>query len=243
LNRCGAAKKWKPNAQTLETSVSEDTKAVYAFNAKAASSTFRSIMGVVPFGNRSADAQNLTWFSFVRDPLLRSVSGFFEIHLPTLFRDVCMEDAESQQNNTANVLPPFCNVGVNPHMANPGDGARVLARFEAMVTALENRTFEDIHFDPQHNHVYAVNRLSFIGRVEKLQADWNELGKLQADKFGVSWPALPNSTVRATVRNVYDLFSIKSVPDDLAKRICNLYKDDYCCHQLPFPSQCREFSC
>jgi hypothetical protein len=242
LNQCGAAKQWNPAARS--TAVSEDLKTVYALNGKAASSMLRQVMA--EGGRKTQDptdprGERLTWFSFVRDPVLRSISGFFEIHIWE--RDVCMERAQNEQKAPAKTLPLFCNVGVNPHMADPEDGARVLARFEAMVTALENGTFQDAHLEPQHNHVYAAHRLSFIGRVEELQADWNELGELQAEKFGVSWPALPNLTVRSTPQNVYEVFGIKSVPDDLVKRLCKLYKDDYCCHQLRFPAQCHELSC
>jgi len=240
LNQCGAAKHWQPAAQRVA-DASQNFKAVYALNGKAASSLISSVM---KDGTSDREVEHLTWFSFVRDPVLRAVSGFFEIHIPSIaVRDVCMENAEHHQNNPAQILPLFCKVGMNPYMANLGDEAPVLARFEAMVTALENRTFRDAHMDPQHSHVYAVHRLDFIGRVENLQADWDELGKLQADKFGVSWPALPNLTVRSTPSSVYDVFSIKSIPDGLVKRLCNFYIDDYCCHQLPFPSQCHELSC
>jgi len=239
LNQCGAAKQWQPAAQRAA-AASENFKAVYALNGKAASTMIRSVM---EDGTSNREVEHLTWFSFVRDPVLRAVSGFFEIHILNNVRDVCMENAEHHQNNPATIVPLFCKVGINPYMASLGDKAPVLARFEAMVTALENRTFEDCHMDPQHGHVYAVHRLNFIGRVESLQADWDELGKLQADKFGVSWAALPNLTVRSTPSSVYDVFSIKSIPDGLVKRLCNFYIDDYCCNQLPFPSQCHELSC
>lgn len=192
----------------------------------------------------SGEVQNATWFSFVRDPVLRSVSGFFEIHKLVGGRDVCKENAQNRQRNPATVLPLFCKVGMNPHMANSGDGAQVLARFEAMVTALEEGTFHNEHLEPQFHHIYTKRSLSFIGRLRELQADWNELGKLQADKFGVSWPALPNLTVRDTPESVYNVFSIKHVPDDLLNRLCKLYADDYCCLNLQgVPSQCYELSC
>jgi len=85
----------------------------------------------------------------------------------------------------------------------------------------------------------AGHSYDFVGTIATIEADWAQLGMLQKQRFGiVNWPqkVAHQRDHRKSYRSVLD---VAALPVNLSQRICNLYRDDYCCFRLPVPPVCR----
>lgn len=192
----------------------------------------------------------MTWFSFVRDPLERLVAAFFEIQRDAFGRDACADavDPPSIDIDGPGRGQGFCAAGVNPHtvlrLGGAFDRADVLARFEAMVTALEIGEFRNLHTEPQAPRLLLTEAgsVDFIGHFGNFEEGWRELGEMQAVMFGVSWPQLPMKQ-RPTHSTLLNLLNVSSLPRGVTRRICRLYREDYCCLGLRIPLRCGWLKC
>ncbi|CAK0846308.1 unnamed protein product [Prorocentrum cordatum] len=79
----------------------------------------------------------------------------------------------------------------------------------------------------------------FVGTLATIATDWAQLGELQKQRFGiVNWPQVvprqrdPHSSYGETL-------DVATLPVSLKQRVCNIYRDDYCCFHLPVPAACR----
>mmetsp|Transcript_34155 Transcript_34155/g.72659 ORF Transcript_34155/g.72659 Transcript_34155/m.72659 type:complete len:613 (+) Transcript_34155:193-2031(+) len=233
--------------------------AVYVFNGKVASSALRRTFSGNPGGiappqmGRSAYPR-LTWFSFVRDPLERLVSGFFEVHRYGHERDACQDAPVDPGAQTGDPDGPgagrgFCRFGINPLRAaanNEAHRREVLNRFEAMVSDLEAGRFRNQHVESQSARLLLRpdkgGTVDFIGDFGDMEADWEDLTILQESLFGAEFPPMP-ARRHVTSQNWYAVFNISVLPWKLVKRVCNLYRNDYCCLGLPFPRRCGVMTC
>lgn len=218
--------------------VSDRLHTVYALEPKSASSTLREALGSFRLGNWSGPTQEdreMTWFTFVRDPLERAVSGFFE------------QQSHAGRERPCKPHELYCQVGLNPLDVSDADAgnatmrARVLERFEVWVDMLEREKCANPHFAGQAAFLRLVTAkasrgVDFVGSIASLESDWQELGQLQR-RFGVKWPELP--TVPRRLHKSRGVLNHTTVPAELAQRLCTLYKEDYCCFQLPVPGNCH----
>lgn len=194
--------------------ISDDLHAVYMLHGKSASSTIRKSFKPFeiwkPPKNGEADrALGHTRFTFVRDPLARAISGFFE--------------AGYKCTKTAKLHP-----------------SRVLEQFEEMLSLVEGGSCSNPHLMGQRSRLDDPKRkrMDFIGTVDSLAQDWSALGESQTKQFNVAWPIM-SPPQRTSGSKRQHMLNLSSIPDSVAQRVCDLYKDDYCCFQLPVPSACK----
>ena len=160
-------------------------------------------------------------FTFVRDPLDRYVSGLYESHRKS----------------------------ADP--ANVNVSALTYAFADEHNTALE-------WSDPKQNSIFNVGQLDylrtrqsnaststwdFVGRLDHFKEDWIQVHKLIRAKFGRN-PWEPSSKPLPDHHGASSASSATrdSLTLDLIKIICTMYADDYCCLNIPTPSQC-EIAC
>jgi len=216
----------------------------YVFNPKVASSALRQHLSRDPGGmapsilGRSAFPR-LTWFSFVRDPLKRMVAGFFEIHNGENGHDLCEDYDHSDPARS------FCGVGMSPFEADVDSEAHraaVLRRFDAVLAAIEDGVLLDEHMALQTDRLVLLpergGTIDFIGDFSTMRADWRDLGRIQRAVLNISLGPLP-PRCRVTESSLYKILNISSLPSTLLRRVCQIYRKDYCCLDLPIPLKCR----
>lgn len=79
----------------------------------------------------------------------------------------------------------------------------------------------------------------FVGTLETLATDWAQLGELQKQRFGIpNWPPLAPKE-KDNAQRYRPVFTVSTLPANISQRVCNIYRDDYCCFQLPVPPACQ----
>lgn len=206
--------------------VSTEKNAVYFLESKTASSTFRETLQPPnphswpkwPVENNT----NFTRFTFVRDPVSRFISSFFEAHRK------CSKGVEKNL--------------MNEDPANETSRARVMGWFEEYVLKLERREhgcWGTHGHTPQRWRLPKpkVYPMDFIGDLSVTDADWKDLVAYQEQKFNVNLGGL--HTVRRSARTKTLLLNASLVPGKLVKKLCRIFREDYCCFKLPIPSACN----
>lgn len=199
-------------------------QAVYMLTGKAGSSTIRTAVG---FKKETCfpcqESADFTRFTVVRDPLERAISSFWE------------EGWTCRQNATHRDTP---------HEYNPLKAAHrthVLHMFERFVNELERDSLcWGPHEERQTRRLPDPSKypMHWIGSLETLEQDWHELANYKANVAGIQWPALPPAQ-RVKPKRVHMLLNTTLLPPALAQRVCNVYKEDYCCLGLPVPDVCK----
>jgi len=79
-----------------------------------------------------------------------------------------------------------------------------------------------------------------VGTLETLATDWAQLGELQKQRFGIpNWPPLAPKE-KDNAQRYRPVFTVSTLPANISQRVCNIYRDDYCCcFQLPVPPACQ----
>lgn len=200
---------------------------VYMMQEKAASSTVRN--GFTNFQRTNTDMfadSEMTRFTFVRDPLSRTISALHEclqFRGATKFREqwLGMTTVEGKE--------------VTPELSE-----LVLKAFTEIVGLLEQDKFPNAHFAGQRSRLDPPSKhtMDFIGAVSSMEDDWEELRLYQAKRFNVTFPPFPSEPHRLSRSTAMQLMNISIMPGSLAQRICTVYRDDYCCFGLPIPEQC-----
>jgi len=234
----------------------------YVRNHKAASSTIMKFLtghvgGPTPYKLGRSAFPGHTWFTFVRDPVKKLVSAFFEVHRPGI--NLC-QDALADRNASSGVRVKkdlsarhlgsgrheFCHVGMNPwnvRVDNKASQQAVMKRFVSMLSALEDRSFSDHHTDSQSERLLMFpdrdGTIDFIGDFARLDDDWADLAAVQQAAFGISLGALSNR-LHVTKPSMRKVWSSSVLPVALLERICMLYRNDYCCLDLPLPTECQQ---
>lgn len=223
--------------------VNQTMRGVYSFQGKAGSSTIRAGMRQFQQSDpKSAMTLKSTWFTFVRDPLERSISAFFE---------------EGWQCTSKNIDPNSM-----PHVADFSDGVHtyksgipahkqdqrrkqvlftILSEFKEMISFMEQGKCWPIHLTSQLRRLPSSQfgqEVDFVGNLAYIYQDWLELGMLQQNLYGVGWPSLKKKKRSRGLGEVLKL-NASGLPGSLAQRICNLFVDDYCCFLLPVPPPCK----
>jgi len=206
---------------------------VFSLQPKAASSLIRDALlsNGGKFREVRSVPQDATYFTFIRDPLKRSISGFIEIG------DACSEVGSS--------------IGRAEEVATPARISDVILRYEAIIGELEHRKCQNLHLLSHMSRMgdLQTSPLDFVGNVESMEADWSLLGRIQAARFGVQdWPPLATTRSGMNKNHVleamrkkhwqYKWLNVSLLRPALRQRVCTLYRDDYCCLRLPQPEGC-----
>jgi len=116
---------------------------------------------------------------------------------------------------------------------------------EQALPLFDEVTAKLVHKQDGHAHgqrsvpLPAGHSYDFVGTLATLAADWARLGELQRQRFGiVEWPPLARRS-RDRGQRYRAVLNATSLTVNLSQRICNIYRDDYCCFQLPVPPACR----
>ena len=115
---------------------------------------------------------------------------------------------------------------------------QVLQLFDQATALLVHRKGGGGHAHGQRS-VPIKHPYDFVGSLATFDADWAQLGELQKQRFGIAdWPPAPfrQRDRRQSYRKVLDA---STLPGYISQRICNTYRDDYCCFQLHVPRACR----
>lgn len=204
----------------------EELKAKYILHGKSGSSEIRQTMKHV-LGDHQPSQDNFTLFTIVRDPLSRSVSSFWE----NLYKCVGFEVDPDVTSITGSM------------------NEKAVAHYEKMISMWERKAAGepgDLCMGPhgvgQRSRMPDAHKrpVKFVGTLAELSRDWKALGRHQIQAFGVgSWPELPEAPARAAQDYKRNLLNTSLIPASLAQRVCTIFRDDYCCFQLPIPSVCN----
>eukprot|EP00931_Biecheleriopsis_adriatica_P020974 TRINITY_DN13858_c0_g1_i5.p1 TRINITY_DN13858_c0_g1~~TRINITY_DN13858_c0_g1_i5.p1 ORF type:complete len:293 (-),score=32.63 TRINITY_DN13858_c0_g1_i5:166-996(-) len=205
----------------------QDLKAVYFLEGKAASSTIRKTLGKTGqnFPVTKANFHNYTdsfKFTMVRDPLERLVSVFWEEGYGCA--GLKSRDFKSYY-----------------HAENPHHRKEVFDSFKKFVGLLENGKCWGPHTTMQRSRLPnpKILPMDFVGLVSNLRDDWKTIAQHQGSKFhAMEWPSLAKSD-RETDPKLRHLFNVTHIRPQLAQRVCNAYREDYCCFELPVPHPCK----
>jgi len=215
--------------------ISEQLHLAYMFNAKSGTSTVRHLLGKMSDNSFTESEMNaFTYFTFVRDPLERLISGFKEESSRHTF---CHENSDTKPKYD------LCKIGRNPYMADPADPKQrneVLDRFAAAFEGMEAGSWSSSHVEPQHNKLQNT-RLEFLGCLNNFKQDWESLGNYQVSRHGIdynSWPPPPQPR-RRSPEAVNLVLNYTLIPGSLVQRICSYYELDYCCLGIPIPQDCH----
>merc|ERR1712187_423438 len=121
--------------------------------------------------------------------------------------------------------------------------AKVVGWFDVFITRLEHPgpgSCFGPHECGQRARLYDPSEytMDFIGNIDTAEIDWQELTSYQEKTFHIKMPALPKKRVRKKDPKKTQLLNPSILPSKLVSRICDIYRDDYCCFDLPFPSAC-----
>jgi len=210
--------------------ISDGFRVVYWLLSKSGSSTMRE--GIKPFygpeaANNDRWRQEYTWVTVVRDPLERSVSSFWEEGKACKYND----------------FHGFTLASVAKAKAESADDRkRVFGWFESFISNLEKQQCWGFHSRGQWGRLpkpgtYPGRSIDFVANLHTLAPEWEEIAAYQHAKFNVTLPFLPKAA-RVNNDNFHKLLNVSTLPRSLAQRICNLYRDDYCCFKLPVPDVC-----
>eukprot|EP00729_Bicosta_minor_P011936 gene11936-5476_t len=156
-------------------------------------------------------------FTFLRDPVDRYVSGLYESH-------------------------------------RKSDGPSAVNVPELTYAFVADGNTAGKWLDPKQNSIFNVGQLDylrtrqsnsststwdFVGRLDHFKEDWMQVHSLVHAKFGRNpWDPSLNPTPDHHGASSASATARDSLPSNLIKIICTLYADDYCCLNLPIPSQC-----
>lgn len=203
----------------------KELKVNYILHGKSGSSEIRSALdtGTTALNQKMTSQlwEASTLFTIVRDPLARSVSSFWE----QLFDCVGYH--------------PDPNVKVVSAKMNK----EALSYYEKMISMWEKKDHKCMgpHGVGQHSRMpdARTHPVKFVGTLAELEKDWGALGQYQSTSLGVkNWPDLP-PPARVSEDYKRSLLNASLIPASLAQRVCTLFRDDYCCFQLPIPSVCK----
>mmetsp|Transcript_47891 Transcript_47891/g.135310 ORF Transcript_47891/g.135310 Transcript_47891/m.135310 type:complete len:375 (-) Transcript_47891:16-1140(-) len=208
---------------------SAQQRLVYFLHGRSGSNTLRdSLKKHTPGINTVWDPYDSTFtrFTFVRDPVPRMISAWFESKMA-------------------------CSAGFNVNLkpldpASSESRASVLGWFEEYVGRMEAAAWGGApacwgpHEAGQRGRLPSPEEgaeMHFVGALSRIGADWEALAKHQRDRFGVEIGEL-HAPVRETDPHKLLLLNASLLPPVLIWRICVLYLDDYCCFRLPIPAAC-----
>ena len=129
------------------------------------------------------------------------------------------------------------------HMTIKHDIQRALGRFTRAFLNNESSTEYAIpdHFRAQTQFICERNgtcpALAFIGNMANMERGWNEV---LVNRFGVE--LYPSSSAWQHGLRKGRLLNLTLSTSD-QKSLCEVYKHDYCCFHLPFPSACWRSRC
>lgn len=198
-------------------------KAIYMFQDKAGTNTIRNAAAADSRICYVCDEEpGFTRFTVVRDPLERSISAFWQ-------EGWTCKQGPAAVNNPSQLASSISN------------RAHVLDMFEGFVSELEKgSSCCGPHAERQTHRLPEPYRwpMQWIGNLGTLEQDWQELSEHKAEHSGIQWPELP-STQHLKPTNMHSLLNVTLLPAALAQRICEVYKDDYCCLGLAVPGMCK----
>ncbi|CAK0906567.1 unnamed protein product [Prorocentrum cordatum] len=123
------------------------------------------------------------------------------------------------------------------------EGSEARLPREQVLQTFDEVTVDLVHRQGGHNHgqrsvpLPAGHPYDLVGTLATLTADWAELGELQKQRFGIAeWPPVPARDRRDSLGPSP---GTAMLPVKISQRICNIYRDDYCCFHLPVPRMCR----
>jgi len=182
---------------------SDALKLIYVLMSKSGSSTVRELLR----SNKAVKKPNwnYTMFTVVRDPLERSVSGFYETKDVNRFKLSTKEALEAFDTATKGLVR--------------GQGGHAHGQRSVPLPA---------------EHPY-----DFVCTIATFATDWAQLGELQKRRFGiVDWSqVVPDA--RNHKKKYGSVLNVSTLSANLSQRICDVYRDDYCCFRLPLPTACR----
>lgn len=194
-------------------------RAVYFISSKAGSSPVRdTIQYAKGMAWPVAGNLNYTRFTFVRDPAARLISAF-------LYKNMLCSGGEGKSGSVTAEMRP-----------------QVMAWFEEFVTNLEKKTAGcwEVHIMALRGRLPnpASYPMDFIGDIASVAEDWPELQEHQRKALHGTLGPLTEFRRFKAKSNQRLALNVSLVPDGLMARICELFRDDYCCFKHTIPKAC-----
>lgn len=220
-NKC-AVQYYAPHSGPLPM-VDDRAHAVYFISSKAGSSPVRDSIQQGGAAWPGEDNLDYTRFTFVRDPAARLISAF-------LYKNMMCSGGQGKAKSLDS-------------NATAAMRAQVMVWFEEFVSKLERNAGGpcwEVHIQALRGRLPdpAKYPMDFIGNIASVSKDWPELQKHQQEAFHGTLGHLTEKRRFKASSNQKLVLNVSLVSDDLMARICELYRDDYCCFKHPIPKAC-----